>query len=250
MAFSYVAHRGNANTKTVGTTLAVTVTGTIAAGALVIARAVTDNVGASAGDTTSFSVADSQGNIYTRLAEHTQTGGSAVDGVTIGLFYSVLSTALTGSTDTITLTSANVPARAIAVEQFSTAGLDGVTAATGATGTDTAPSVTNSGLASKTYLMLGETGWEHYTTDFSAGDADYTAYATEVFGTAGGGPVANVAAAGGYRVGTLTGDTFAATLANAADWACVIVGLYEAAGAPSAQSIAPMMMHYAALRRT
>jgi hypothetical protein len=71
VAFSFVGERGNANTKTAGTTLAMTVANSnIAAGALVIVRCVTDNGSTGAGASTDHSVSDSQSNTYTRLIEY------------------------------------------------------------------------------------------------------------------------------------------------------------------------------------
>ena len=230
MAFSLTGHRGAANTKTTGTTLAMTVSGAnIAAGALVIVRAVTDNQGLVNGATTAHSITDSQSNTYTRIAEYTRTSGGAADGVTASIHYSVLTTGLTSGTDTITLTSQNVPSRALGADEFS-AGTLGTPAGSGATGNGTTPAASLSGMTSRTWLYIGLAGREYTTADGFTQDTDYSDL-TQI-GTSGGGPVSNVSGPAGYRIyASSTGDTYDPSYTTAADWACVIAALYESSGA-------------------
>src|SRR3990167_4652154 len=107
MTIAYDGHRGNAQEKVADTSLALTVANaTIPAGSLVFFRAVTDNYSTTTEETINHSVSDSQGNTWTRIKEHTYSPiGNAADGVTVSLWYSILSTGLTSGSDTVTLTT-------------------------------------------------------------------------------------------------------------------------------------------------
>jgi hypothetical protein len=227
MAFSYGGQRASATTKTTGTTLDATPTQTIGVGALLVVLVASDNQSTTAGATTAMSVSDAQGNAYTRRAEYTQTAGASADGVTVGIFTSVLGTALTTS-DYVRLTSNNVPSRQIVVHEFATSGLDGVTSAGVDRGAGTAPTAALSGLTSRPYLLIGAVGVENKANITFTQDTDYSDLGAAWVGQTDGGAASCTAVRGGYRTATLTADTYAPTIATS-DWSCALVGLYEAA---------------------
>jgi hypothetical protein len=230
VTIEYVGSRGTANTKTTGTSLAVTVaTANIPAGALVVVRGVTDNVQASSGATTNHTVTDSQSNTYTRLTEGTYSAGGAADGVTASLFYSVLTTGLAAGTDTLTLGSADVPARAVAVEEFSFTGTLNYNAdANGWVGTSASPTVTLTGLAEGQYLLFAELGFENTVDTTYTQASGFTNYGNVKFGTSGGGDASNVASGGGYRLAkNVTGGSFNPTLGASSDGVALIAAIYE-----------------------
>jgi hypothetical protein len=235
-SWAFVANRGTAQNKTSGGTLNLTPTATLAAGRVAIVRASSDNdsTATSSGQTTRHSVSDSAGNTWVKIREHTFSAGAAADGVTHSLWYSVLTTQLTTSS-TVTLTlGSNVTAKAMALAEFSvpsgnTVSLAGQNGAQG-TGTNNV-TVTVSSLASKQYLFLGSVGTEGPDGDTFTQDSDYQNLAS--IGTTGGGATSNVSLRGGYRIATLTGDTYNPTLGTSRDWVDILgVLLSESAGPP------------------
>ena len=232
-SITYVANRGEAESTDTGTTVTVTATANVAVGALLIVRVGSRPYGAT-GSTTDISVSDSQGNTYTRLVEYTNA-----DGAMVGLFYSILDTALTGSTDTVTATLAgDTIARVIALEEFSLSGTLVVEDTNANSGGGTSPSVSLSGLAEHDYLFLGELAVGDTLTSQSGvtHDADFTDYdISEVDSTYGTRSV-DVFIVGGYRQTTAaTSETYNLTI----DWryyAIAIVAL-RATGGTSQTSV-------------
>lgn len=130
MAIAFVAARGSASSKSSASTLAITPSGTIAAGNFLRV----DYCGSTSGSSIS-SVTDTQGNTYTVLADN---AGSTSRTAIIG---SILTTPLTAS-DTVTITlSAASGIRDATLNEYSGATLTEDVADVSAAGTSTTPSV-------------------------------------------------------------------------------------------------------------
>jgi hypothetical protein len=234
-AWTFIADRGTAQNKTSGNTLTLTPTATLAAGRVAVVRASSDNDSSATGDGESsrHTVSDSAGNSWTKIREHTFGGGGAGAGVTHSLWYSVLGTQLTtSSTVTLTLGSA-VTAKAMALSEFSVAeGLTvSLTAQNGNQGTGTNNvTVSLSSLTEQEYLFLGSVGTEGPNGDTFTQDSDYQSLAS--IGTTGGGGATNVSLRGGYRIATLTGDTYNPTLGTSRDWVAILGALRAESGGP------------------
>ena len=104
---TYVGNIGSATTKTAGTTMQITVANAVPFGDTIIARVLTD-YSASAPTMT-----DSRGNTYTRDRTAPNSGNT----IRAAIFSAPVTTALQAG-DTITITSANVAARAAVVDDF------------------------------------------------------------------------------------------------------------------------------------
>lgn len=104
MVIAATASTAGAGNQTAATTLAMTVAGAnIAAGQLVVVFIAADNAGTSGASSIS-SVTDSGGNTYTQVKLQNRTAGSvAADGCTCAIYASVIGTALTSGTSTITV---------------------------------------------------------------------------------------------------------------------------------------------------
>lgn len=177
MAFSGIATRGSATTTSSGTTLQMTVaTANIAAGKIVIVGCATDNDSTAVSDgasTRHTSVTDSASNTYTKIAEYTDSDGTAADGVTNSLWYSVLTTGLTSGSSTITLTCASSVACKIICAIEATKESNGALSLAQVGVGQSAISATVSGLTSREYLLVGH-GAAEGTDSSKTPDADYT----------------------------------------------------------------------------
>jgi hypothetical protein len=231
MSFTFTAHRGSANNKTAGTTISVSPDATLSSDALVVLRFVSDNQSGSAGSDASVSCSDDMGNVWNVPESWTKTAGGAADGVTGSIIWSVLDTAI-ATTDEITVTFSNVPAKAVGIDEWSVGTTDiqveGTAGKAGAT-TD-AVALDLAGLTSREYLIYTNVGYEYAAGNWETEDTDYTSL-TE-FGTAGGGPTGNVQSWGAYRIVTATSDQYDGQSKVALDWATVMVAFYEAGAAP------------------
>jgi len=229
MSFSHIANRGTVQNKTASRTLAITPSGTIAVGRLlVIWTAWDNNQGSPYPTTASFDielmnkVTDTQGNIYIQLACQQHVGGA--DGVRGALYISKIRTQLTTS-DTITIYSkddgtgaSDIVAKCASMHEFSmgTTGWcryfdwdwDNWTTAQG-----DVPDLSVSTLDSQQYLILHMLAVEGPNTDNYTWDGDYTQITGT--GTTGGAADENVHIRGGWRIATVTSDTIAITSTTA-----------------------------------
>lgn len=119
MALSALGALGSNNTKTSGTTLAITTEQATAAGDIVIVQMATDNSVSTVGATTTHTgIVDSAGNVYVKAGEQTNGTGGANAGVTLSLWRSVHTAPLpAGSAITFTR-SGSVAARAGSARRF------------------------------------------------------------------------------------------------------------------------------------
>jgi hypothetical protein len=227
--WTHVSARGNANEKTSDTSVSLTPTATVAAGAVAVVSCNTDNSTTTAGATTDHTVSDSQSNTWTRLVEWTRTSSSAADGVTASLWASQLTTQLTTS-DSVTCTTVSaVTAKVMTLNEFSVGGGNTISVAggQGADGTGTAPSVTLSGLTSAEYLWIGNDATEGPSGEGCV-DANFTQLVST--GTTGGSAASNVATRPAYRVLTATSETYDCTRGAPRDFATLLAAMKEETG--------------------
>lgn len=225
MTISYVGSAGTNQNKTAGTSIAISVSTTVSAGDLLIISVGTDNSGTTQGETTSISVSDTQSNSYTRRAEYTKTSGGSGDGATVAIVECIVGTQLTTS-DTITITTANVVAKGVTAEVFSGTSLTyNHYAVTGGTGTS--PSTSANGSSGKNCLFVGALSYENKPTNYTEDTDSWTALGET--GPSTGGPASCVAIAGGYKTTTGAGETHDPTIVSA-DYAHAVVSWYEDSG--------------------
>lgn len=215
MAFAYVGDRGTAQAKDSATTLSLSPTTGMPAGALVVVWFTTDSVHNAGSPETDLNrrmrVTDSNGNTYVTLVA--QTGGGTQTFCMASLFICRLRTALSTS-DTITAefhTNGGTAAKAMSVSEFSMSADPLKTWAfrTKANVVSSAidpPAISFTGLESNTeYLLLHLLAGEGPNTDTYTWDADYTQITGD--GTTGGADDTNQHVRGGWRIATLTADT-------------------------------------------
>jgi hypothetical protein len=234
LSFASVGTLGSAQSKTSTTTVVVTTGATAEAGNLVIVESAWDNTDTSDGETTRLSVADSASNTWTKIAEYTDSEGSAAaDGATVAVWFSVLDNQLgSGGTITVTSTDARVAKAANAweftIDEDAVLVQDYVTLA-GGTGGNPGP-ITISDLPSREYLMIHALASERTQATTFTQDADYTDITWQ--GTTGGATNDNMRIIGGFRIATLTGDTVDVEAStSAAESAQILAAIYEDAEA-------------------
>ena len=196
-------------------------------GALVVVKAVSDNLGTTSAESTEHTVSDSKGNSWTKIKEWRCSSGAAQDGVVVSLWFTKVTTQIL-TTDTISLTGITTAySKAIGADEYSvTSGAaPTVQNAAGTTGSSTTPSVATSGQPSAAYLFVGAVGIEGPNGDTFTQDTDYLN--STLVGTTGSTPATNVAVRFGDRVATLTGDTYNPTLGTSRDWTAVLGMLLE-----------------------
>lgn len=230
MAFASVGTLGSIVTpKSAGTTSVITVSADANVGNLVAVGSAWDNAGTTDAETSQLSIADSAGNTWTKVAEYTRSAGAANDGVTVGLWVSVITSQLTSGAGTITVTSSSsrtakasaaweysLAESSVAVEDYEVNGID----------VGDPPSIALAGMASREYLLL-HVGGEGRGSTWTA-DGDYTA--RHDVETTGGGSATNVNLFMADRIATLTGDTVDAASNTDTIIGQIIAAIYEVAG--------------------
>jgi hypothetical protein len=216
------------------TTLAFSPTAAVPVNKLATLPVVWDNVdGDNADDTANLGVTDSKGNTWLRAAECQYSAGGVLDGVLVGLFYSVITTQIE-TTDTITITSSAVgTAKGCTLATFNrdTSKLIGV-AGRGyeRVAASAAYSATVSGLPSEEHLWVGINAIENDPSNTNGADVAYTLItqgAVGSFGPAGGGDT-NVGARAGYLISTGTTETYDRAALSTQDRATLLVAFNEA----------------------
>lgn len=243
MALSFVAARGTAQTKTAGTTIAVSPTANLAAGAIVVVKCISDNPTHPDGETTDHAVDDDVGgNTWEKCREQTESGGAASAGVCISTHICHLTNGITTADSVILTIAASVAAKAIMVEEWSVgAGQTyNVAGANGASlGTSGTPAITLSGLAASTeYGFLahgGREGGGGGAGGFGT-DADYTTVGN--IGTSGGSGASNVDQKSEYRIATLTSDTYDQT-SPGGEVALILVAIEEVSAGGGGVTLQP-----------
>lgn len=234
MAFSAVTERGSFTEKVVGTTtVAVSPSAALTVGKIVFVLAITDCTTLVDGASTDHSaLVDTDGHTWNKVYERTSSSGVSLDGPTHSLWWTKVTSEI-GVADVITLTTTATTAKLLMVWEATVGAGNTVAVATGGTAfqetvTNTAVSVTLAGLPSKEYLLLGISSREGEIVTWTE-DADYTnVFAAEGITTGvGGAAISNVTGNVGYRIATLTGDTFAATAPENLDNANALIAFEE-----------------------
>jgi hypothetical protein len=233
VAFGSGVALGTAQSKSAGTSLALTVGFAVSAGALVVVVFAGDNTATSDGNTSPVtSVVDSAGNSYRVAHEFSNAQGGAASGAAVAVYYSVITSTLSSGVATITVNHASIAARAITAESFAIA--SGKTVNVSAAnqiaddGATSGSSLAISGLSNIERLYIRAMAVESATAG-SQSTAPYTDFSTN--GTSGGGGATNMAVSAAYRIVTGTGDTYdpgSTTGGTSADIASVYVALEEA----------------------
>lgn len=195
--------------KTAATTIVMTIIPTANARDVLIASIAMDNLQAvDAEDGTDIvSVTDTQGNTWVRAKTFTNSQGAAAGGATVGIYYSILTTALT-SADTITVTfNGSVTAKAVHVSRWTISGnqIKVVDKAVAADDAADPQSLSISGLDSREYLFYHVIASEGPGTDAMTASTNYV----QAFkaGTSGGSVATNMTVHKEQRVFTGTGDS-------------------------------------------
>lgn len=227
-SFTNVLTRGPGTDKTTASALAVSPSAMLFGGEIVFVVFATDNSATTQGASTTHSMADSEGNTWTKLVERTRTDGAIRDGVTLSVWMAKLTKRIP-TTGTITGTvsgfaSGNI-AKAIGHGR-TTISLNKKLQVAGTIGTDegsdTTPTAVVSGLTSAPYLFIGALGVEGTS---GGDDADYTVFSTS--NTTGGAGDTNALQKGEGRLFTGTGDTYNVTLPASLDHVAVLIALEE-----------------------
>lgn len=204
--FVSIGSIGTANSKTANqTSLVLTTNATAEAGNVVVVIVAKDNTQTTNNTSTNITLADSAGNTWTKVGEHTYSGGSAQDGTTTATFISQLTNQLTsGGTITATLggTTTSNDASAMVTWEFSltdkTLNIPGIVKVSAgfASGTS-AMTHTISGLVNKSYLWLHGAGLEQSPGGYGA-PTNYTEIPDA--SSSGSTSATNQTAAGAFRI--------------------------------------------------
>jgi len=238
MAITIVnGNRGTATEKTSDQTLALTPSGTLAAGNYGLLAVVIDNTGTAEGETNDVSATDTQGHLWVKLREQTEANTAALTGVTCALLLAELTNGL-AVTDTVNIAlAAASTAKGAGLAELSV-DVGNMLVLSGANGSNevaaTAYSVALSGLDNVAGLYVGMSAAEDELDTAVTLDGSYSALA---FGSVGsgvaGGNQSNVRARVGTLANTSTGDTFDQTGLTVDDRATVLVRVEEEAAPPS-----------------
>lgn len=237
MTISAVTERGSGFDKTTDTTHAISPSAAITVGKIAWCYCITDNTTLVTGASTDHtSVTDTDGHTWTKVFERNQSSAGGVnDGTTHSLWFTKVTSEIgTGDSVTLTIGTARPVKLLLLFENTVTAGSTVQLAASGAAfeeANSATVSVTLAGLPSKEYLFLGCVAREEIDITWTE-DADYTnVFASEGVASSGGGSATNQTGFLGHRIATLTGDTFAPTLAGVGSRAAALVAIEEVASA-------------------
>lgn len=202
----------------------------LSAGYLVVVASAWDNAATSAGVTSQLSCADTQSNTYTKVSEYTQAISAADDGVCVGLWYSVLTTALSGA-DTITVTSSSSRTAKVSGAWYFTKGAGSTIAVEQVSQIGNAlgePGALNLiSMPSREYLMLYAAG-EGRGSTWTKDAAHTLMWDIE---SSGGSATTNVNLMGSFKIATVTDDSADAASSTDAIHAMILAALYEVTAA-------------------
>jgi hypothetical protein len=234
---------GSAQNKTSQTTISFTVGSTgAAADALLLVLIGSDNVETADSEDGSdiSSVSDSKGNTYARAKTFTNGQGAVRAGVTVGIYYSKLTSELvTGDTVTVTFSEA-VTAKVMSVARVQIdTGKDVAIAGTDVQADDEAdPSeISISGLTSRDYLFVYAIARESNIP--VSNDLDYSAFNSNQ--TSVGAANTNIALAGAARILTGTGDSVDLTAGTTDDFAQAYVAFSLEVPAGPSEPTSPLI---------
>jgi len=207
VAFSAVVVRGSAISSASGTTIPLNPSANLVVDKIIVVNCVTDNdsVAVSSGSSSRHtSVSDnaaSSTNVWEKIAEYTQTSGTAANGVTISSWICKITTQI-ATTDAITLTIAEAVLEK-AISAFETSILAGAVYSVSQVGVgQNAITASVSSLNSREYLLVGHGGAEG-TDSTKTPDANYTERFDLRTGSTGSRVTQHVVT----RIAILTGDS-------------------------------------------
>lgn len=232
MSFTFILNSVfNDQSKTSSNTLTIVSGFNISAGnnPMIVLTVASDNVVTTDGNTnTHTSMSDSVGNIYTKVREFTNGQGSAGAGVTVSVWYSVMTVNLATSTILTVNFSNSITAKAVCSALFSKTARATVDVASSIDlandGADPG-SLTLSGLVSREYVFIRAQGHERPAGDTLTGDSGYTLM--NGAGTSGGSAVTNMSVIFEAVIKTATSETTDPSWSNVADEASIMAALYE-----------------------
>lgn len=230
MAWSSGGSVGTAQSKTAGSSIALTTSAAVAVGEVVVLVVAKDNVATTDGATSEVTgVSDSSGNTWSKAGEFTNGQGGAASGATCAIWYTQATTAIS-SGGTITANfSSSVTAKAVSAWKWAVGSgstVDVVATATRADDGADPGAVSLSGLTNAEYLFLRGIAGETNSTAQITPTASWTALSTAQ--TSGGGAASNMAVRGEWRIQTASGATSDPSW-TAVDSASVLVALREQA---------------------
>ena len=207
MAIVNITARGSAVSNTSTTTLAMNPTANLVVGRIVFVSCASDNNQTTDGASTFHSVSDSQGHVWTKICEYTDSDGASNDGSVVSLFATKVR-ALIATTDTITLTLGAAKTDKIICAFEATFNINKTFAVAQVGVGQGALAASVSGLTSREYLLIGA-GASEGNDNTKTADADYT----ERFDLRTGSGTANTEICNHVqtRVATLTSDTCTST---------------------------------------
>jgi hypothetical protein len=233
VAFAFVKTVVTVGDKTAASSIVSAAAGMVgaSAGNLAVAIIGKDNAATSDGNTNEVtSGQDTKGNVWLPAREFCNAQGAANAGVTVAVYYSVLTSALVASVDTITFNFSDTrTAKGFTVNEFSI-GAGNTVAVESAIdlandGADPG-SMTLSGLPSREYLFIRALAHENPGATLTR-TTNYGAMSSG--STSGGSGVTNISATGEYRILTGTGDTSDPTW-TADDTASIYLAFKEVSG--------------------
>lgn len=203
-------------------------------GQLHVAVLATDNQGATDGATSDHTSITCNSNTFTKIQEWTYSGGGAANGVTISIWYCVLTNGINGHTCTVAL-AGSAPGngakglRIMALNRNTgqTLSVDSTVTVTSGTNNPVG-SLSTSGLTSKEHLHFRAYGIETSSAIASTPSTNFTNLAA--YGTSSGSSATNVSARAEYRINTSTGETSAPS-APAGDGTAILVAFSESSTA-------------------
>lgn len=228
MAFSGVVSRGFGVRTTSGTDVTKSPDSAIAVGKICIVQVVTDNIATSDGSSSNHTLSDTDGHTWTKVYEHTDSAGAALDGSTTSLWWTKVTSEI-GTSDVITCTiNGSITAGILCIVEASVA--SGYTVKTilstiASSDSATTLSASLSSLTSREYLYIGSFGAEG--ADLAKTPiSGYTELHDRV-SSADGSATLNVQAHVAYKIETSTGTTWTSLYATFTNGTQAVVAFYE-----------------------
>lgn len=221
--------RGELGERVSDTSVAISPTAAITVDKIACLSAITDNAPTSDGPSTQHAVTDTDGHVWTKVFEETETDGAADDGCTISLWMTKVTSEIgTGDAVTLTLDDARL-SKVVRIWEFA------VTA--GNTFAFETPAIDHAGtgatlasLPNREYLWVGMFGGEGEDL-LGTEDTDYTTLGVTTSSLTGAVDT-NVTLLTATRIATLTGDTYNPTGYNWTNAMKSLVAVYEVAAGP------------------
>lgn len=222
MAFSAITARGSAVGTTSAGSIAVSPSANLVVGRVVVVCVATKNIQTTDGASNNHStVTDTDGHIWQKLGEYTETAGVAADGSCNSIWVTVVDNQIS-TTDTITCTfSGNIANRIITVFEV-TVGANQTVALEQLGVGQGAIAATVTGMTSREYLLVGH-GVAEGSDNAKTPDTDYT----ERFDLRSQNAATAITNHVVTRIATLTADTCTSTAWTNTDPIFLLAALYE-----------------------